>query len=125
MQGDGKSVVLQLGTHLERLAMKSIGDALIELAHLLQIVGICQGKHRAAVRHRLELIVQVATHALGGGIGVGHVRMPLLQCLQKVHHLVKFLVRDDWGIEYIIVIIMPMQLLPQAQYALSFVHVLC
>ena len=105
--------------------MKPVGDTLIKLAHLLQIIGICQGKHRTAVGHRLELIVQVAAHTLGGGIGVGHVRIPLLQCLQKVHHLVEFLVRDDWGIEYIVVIIMPVQLLPQAYDALSLVHVLC
>ena len=125
MQGDGKSVVLQFGTHLERLAMKSIGDALIELAHLLQIVSICQRKHRVAMGYCLELVVQVATHTLGGGIGVEHIRMPGLQLLQLVHHLVKFLIGDDGGIEYIIIIIMPVQLLPQAYDALSLVHVLC
>ena len=42
VQGDGKTVVLQFGTHLEGLAVKAVGDALVELAHLLQIVGVCQ-----------------------------------------------------------------------------------
>ena len=42
VQGDGKTVVFEFGTHLEGLTMKSVGNTLIELAHLLQIVGICQ-----------------------------------------------------------------------------------
>ena len=124
VQGDGKAVVLQFGTHLEGLAVKAVGDALVELAHLLQIVGICQGKHRAAVRHGAELVVQVAAHALGGGIGVRHIRILLLQVLQAVHHLVEFLVGDDGGIQHIIIIVMPVQLFPQAYDAFSFVHAL-
>lgn len=75
--------------------------------------------------HCLELVVQVATHTLGGGVWVVHIRMARLQCLQFVHQLVEFLVGDDGGIKYIIVIIMPVQLLPKAYDALSFVHVLC
>ena len=79
---NGKAVVFHLATDVKRLAMKPLHDTVvIEILHLLPVIGIGQREHGVFVRHLDKLLVQVATHSLRGRIGIIHVGMLGLKVL--------------------------------------------
>ena len=59
--------------------------------------------------HLPELLVQVAAHALGGTVGVGHLRVARFQFLQFVHQEIKLLIRNGRLILNVIAMVMLVQ----------------
>ncbi len=119
---DAQPIKLQLATNLERVAMQPFAHSAIEVCHFLTIISVCQAEHRSLMNYRLKLITEIRPHPLSRTVGVCHLWMPPFQILQLAHHLVKFLIRDNRCVQHIIIIIMSVELIPQAKYLLLFVH---
>ena len=122
VEADAESVELQLAANLEGSSHQSLAHPLPEVGHLLPVVGVAQREHRTRVAHRLELIVQVAAHALRRAVGVEHLRVPGLEVLQFVHQEVELLVGNDRSILHIVAVVMSVQLIAQLQDACFLVH---
>ena len=82
MKADAEAVELQFAAYLERCALQPFADTFVELLHFLSVVGVGQAEHGTAVKHRLELVVQVASHTLRGAVGVEYFGVCVLQILQ-------------------------------------------
>ena len=124
MQADAQSVELQFAANLKGFAMQSLTHPLVELRHLLAVIGIGQTEHGTLVHHRLKVVAEVRPHSLSGAVGVGQLGMQRLQVLQAVHLHIEVLVGDDRCIEHIIVIVVPVQFIPQTEYLFLLVHIL-
>ena len=108
VERDTESVELHLAAQLEGFTVKSLLYPFVEVAHLLLVVGVGEGEHGALVRHRDKVVGKVAAHALRRAVGVMAFGMSGFQFLEPVHHLVKLLVADDRGVEYVVAVVMLM-----------------
>ena len=115
MKADAETIKLQFAAYLKGSAMKSLAHTLVEFSHLLTVIGIGQTEHRALVKYRLKLIVEIRPHAPGRTVRVVQLRIHLLQVLQTMHLHVKLLIGDDWRIEHIVIIIMSVKFLSQTE----------
>ena len=85
-------VVLHLRTNLKILTFQPFLHTVVEITYLPLIIGIRQRQHRIFMRHRLERLVQVASHPLCRRIRVGILRIKQFQVLQPMHHLVEVII---------------------------------
>ncbi len=122
VETDAEAIELQLAADLERRTHQSVAHPLPEVGHLLAVVRIAQAEHRSGVEHRLELVVQVAAHALRRTVRVEELGMPGLEVLQFVHQEVEFLVGNDRSILHIVAVVMSVQLIAKLQDACFLVH---
>ena len=122
VERDAQAVELQLAANLKRLAAQALADALVELAHLILVVGVGEREHRPLVSHGNELLREVAANALSGRIGVVELGVALLQVLQLAQQGVELLVGDGRSIQHVIVVVVAVQLGAQLHYAFLLSH---
>ena len=61
--------------------------------------------------HGLELVAEVAAHALRRRIGVEELRVQRLQILQFAHQRIELLVGDDRSVEDVVIVVVLVELL--------------
>ena len=85
-------------------------DPGIELAYFVHRISVRERQHRVAVLDGLESVGRIGTDPLRGRIGVGEFGMGLLEPLQFPHQLVEFVIADRRVVQYVITIIMVVDL---------------
>ena len=79
-QGNGSSVIFQLGNNLERLVQVT-GYALVKILHFIFRIGIAQRKHRIFMHYLFKLFGKVTPHPLGRRMRIGIFGMRLFKDL--------------------------------------------
>ena len=120
-QGDGRAVELQLAADFKVL-VQGLLHPLVEVGHLALGVGVTQRKHGIFVGHLREVLVQVAAHTHRGRVFVRIFGMRLLQVLQFAHQVVELLVRDFGSVQYVVVVVVAVQLGTQPVYSFFGCH---
>ena len=108
---DRDAVDLRLHGVVDDLLAQPLPDAGIELSQLLEGIGVVEAQHRRGVTDRGEAGQEALGNPRGRRIGVGELRMFLLELLELAHRRVELLVGDLGLAQDVIEVVVPLDLL--------------
>ena len=121
LQGHGQPV--HLGFHQVFHPLRALPHPAVKLLQLFRGEHILQGLKGHLVDHLLKGVQGLAPHPLGGGVRRDQLRVSRLQLLQLPEHPVVLKIGDGGVIQYIVVVVVLVQLLAQPLRQRFLVHI--